>query len=374
MLYRTPDLTPADEQVVAGIRRMRAELSDQLRTPRRWQGGLRRSTQAKAVQGSNSIEGYVVDEQDAAAAIDGDSPLSADQRTWAEILGYRRTLTYVIQMAQVPGFRVDAQTLRTMHFMLLEHDLGKSPGRWRESDIYVRREETGDAVYEGPDPDLVPGLVDEFVASLDDRSADPLVRAAMAPLNLVMIHPVRDGNGRMARIVQTLVLGQDVGIDPTFASIEEWLGRNTDAYYRILAATGQGAWHPENDAAPWVRFNLRAHHMQAQTFQRRFRETQLMLVAIGGVVGRARLPERVEDVLLDAALGMRIRRPGYLDRTGVDERTGTRDLARLSDAGLLTAHGHTRGRYYLAVPSLADVVDPIRAAREPLTDPYPDLA
>lgn len=373
MLYRTPDLTSYDDDVIASIRGIRADLADQLRVPRRWQGTLRRTTQAKAVQGSNSIEGYVIDEQDAAAAIDGEEPLSADQRTWAEILGYRRALTYVIQMSAVPGFRVDAQTLRTMHFMLLEHDLAKSPGRWRESDIYVRREETGDAVYQGPDPELVPSLVDELVTSLHEDAADPLVRAAMAHLNLVMIHPFRDGNGRMARILQTLVLGQDVGVEPTFASIEEWLGRNTAAYYRVLAETGQGTWNPGNDARPWVRFNLRAHHMQAQTHHRRFRESQLMLTAIGGAVAKARLPERVEDVLFDAALGIRIRRPGYLERAGVDERTGTRDLTRLSDAGLLSAHGNTRGRYYLVGPALAEVIEPIRAARAPLEDPYPDL-
>lgn len=325
------------------------------------------------MQGSNSIEGYVVDEQDAAAAIDGEEPLSADQRTWAEILGYRRALTFVIQRAQVPGFRLDAQTLRTMHFMLLEHELAKSPGRWRESLIYVRHEESGDAVYQGPDPDLVPELIDEFVVSLHDDTADPVVRAAMAHLNLEMIHPFRDGKGRTARVVQTLVLGQDVGVEPTFTSIEEWLGRNASSYYRVLADTGRGEWNPGNDAHAWVRFILRAHHMQAQTFQRRFRESQLMLRAIGGVVGRARLPERVEDVLFDAALGIRVRRPGYLERVGVDERTGTRDLARLSHAGLLAAHGNTRGRYYLVGTTLAEVIDPIRQARPPLADPYPDL-
>ena len=78
----------------------------------------------------------------------------------------------------------------------------------------------------------------------------------MAHLNLVMIHPFRDGNGRMARALQTMVLAQDQVVEPTFSSIEEWLGNNTQDYYDVLAATGRGAWHPANDATLWVKFNL----------------------------------------------------------------------------------------------------------------------
>ena len=94
----------------------------------------------------------------------------------------------------------------------------------------------------------------------------------MAHLNLVMIHPFRDGNGRMARALQTLVLSRGGIGEPAFSSIEEWLGGNTEDYYRVLAATGAGAWHPERSAALWVKFNLRAHHIQAQTVRRRYRE------------------------------------------------------------------------------------------------------
>ena len=94
----------------------------------------------------------------------------------------------------------------------------------------------------------------------------------MAHLNLVMIHPFRDGNGRMARALATLVLTRsDIG-EPEFSSIEEWLGANTEDYYSVLAHTGHGSWHPRADAAPVARFNLRAHHMQAQTIARRVNE------------------------------------------------------------------------------------------------------
>ena len=70
-LYAAPALTAEDEAVLREIHQMRKELRHFLRTPRRWEGVLRRSALARAIQGSNSIEGYVVDEDDAAAAVDG---------------------------------------------------------------------------------------------------------------------------------------------------------------------------------------------------------------------------------------------------------------------------------------------------------------
>jgi Fic family protein len=49
----------------------------------------------------------------------------------------------------------------------------------------------------------------------------------MAHLNLVMIHPFRDGNGRMARCLQSVVLAREGVLSPVFMSVEEYLGRNT---------------------------------------------------------------------------------------------------------------------------------------------------
>lgn len=66
-------------------------------------------------------------------------------------LGYRRVLTYVLHVATEPGFHIDSMTLRSMHFMLLEHDLSKSPGRYRTRSVYVRDDVTDTTVYEGPD-------------------------------------------------------------------------------------------------------------------------------------------------------------------------------------------------------------------------------
>lgn len=373
MLYAYPALDLEDDQVLEEIARYRAALAEQLRVPRRWTGSLRRTALARAIRGSNSIEGIHVELDDAAAALDEDEALSADQRTFAEIRGYRQALGYVLAMAGDEHFAIDTSALRSMHYMVLAHDLAKSPGQYRTHEVYVHDERTDETVYTGPEPDEVSGLMEELVRDLNDhREEDPLVQAAMAHLNLVMIHPFRDGNGRMARALQTLVLARKGIAEPEFASIEEWLGANTDDYYRVLAVTGEGAWNPTHDAHLWVKFNLRAHHMQAQTVHTRWERAQEAWAVLDDLTSRGSLPERVTNPLYDAALGFRLRRSSYVKQTEVDARTASRDFRAMVDAGLLAPVGQTKGRYYVAGPALGPVREATRR-RSPLLDPYPWL-
>jgi Fic family protein len=372
VLYTAPTLTSEDETVLGEIHQMRRELRHVLRTPRRWEGSLRRSALARAIQGSNSIEGYVVAEDDAAAALDGEEPISADEKTFAEIQGYRQALGYVLAMGDAEYSTFNATEIRAMHYMMLAHDHSKSPGRYRRGPIYVHDERSDQVVYEGPDAAMVPDLIDALVDSLHTgHSSDPVVRSAMAHLNLVMIHPFRDGNGRMARALATLVLTRsDIG-EPEFSSIEEWLGANTDDYYSVLAYTGHGSWPPRDNAHMWLTFNLRAHHMQAQTIARRVGEAGDTWKELDALVSAHDLPERTMEAMFDAVLGYRVRRAGYLKRADVTEQTATRDLAALTAAGILTAHGNGRGRYYVAGEPLHLIQERRRSRRMPLRDPYP---
>lgn len=374
MLYAFPDTDLEDASVIAELTEMRNDLAQHLRVPRRWTGSLRRTSLARAIRGSNSIEGIHVDLDDADAALDDEEPLSADQRTFAEIRGYRQALGYVLAMSTDPHFTLDTSAVRSMHYMMLSHDLGKSPGRYRQGEIYVTDDQTERIVYTGPPADDVADLVEHLTGSITaHRHHDPVVQAAMAHINLVMIHPFRDGNGRMARALQTLVLATAGIAEPEFASIEEWLGANTDDYYRVLAVTGRGAWHPENDAHLWVKFNLRAHHLQAQTVRDRLARTVRAYELLDGEVNPdGTLPDRSIDALYTALLGYRIRRSTYVTRSGVDERTASRDLRALTDLGYLRAVGETKGRHYVRGPAL-DAVGEALGPRRQLVDPYPWL-
>lgn len=378
MLFRTPDLDEIELEVLAQIDARKQKLRWQLHEPRRWFGSIRRMQFAKAVQGSNSIEGYNAELDDAAAIDLGEDPLDADEEARLALKGYRDAMTYVLQLATEDEFSYSEQLLKSLHFMMTNYDLKNRPGLWRAGSIYVRNDDSGDILYEGPDVDLVPQLMESLVAALNEAdTAPPTVRAGMAHLNLVMVHPFRDGNGRMARCLQTLVLAREKILSPAFCSIEEYLGRNTESYYTVLAKVGAGEWHPERDARPWIRFILAAHLRQAQTLVRRVREGEQLWDAIERRVRQLHLPDRTVSVLWDAAMGYRVRNVTYraiFEESAEDtisEAVASRDLRQLVDTGLLIPRGEKRGRFYIRSEELWGMRHAIISARDLRDDSDP---
>jgi Fic family protein len=357
---------------LAEVDRLRKELSYIHKTPQRWYGILRKNTFAKAIQGSNSIEGYAITTDDAVAAVQGEDP-SIDTKTvtWQAVLGYREAMTYVLQKAEDQYFTFSAEILKALQYMMVKHDLTKNPGRWRPGTIYVRREPTGEILYEGPEAKYIPTLIDELVEDLNNKvSSDHVViRAAMAHLNLVMIHPFSDGNGRMGRCLQSLALAKDGVTEPLFSSIEEYLGRNTEAYYAVLGEVGGGGWHPERNTKPWMRFCLTAHYRQAMTLLRRTRMMEKVWDEVEVQVRRLLLPERCIVSVAEAALGYKIANPTYRNSAGVSEVVARNDLRELTQRGLLESIGEKRGRYYVASPSLKEIKVRV-AENKRIPDPF----
>ena len=370
MIFQTPAPDAGELAVHRAVDQLREKLAYATRS-RRWVGLLSRVTMARVIQGSNSIEGFNVSVQDALAAVDGDQPLDASGDTWAAILGDRNAMAYVLQLADDEHFRYSPDLIRSLHFTMTGYDLAKRPGRWRSADIFVQNEAAGERVYEGPDGDLAPGLVDELVSELNGNSHDPvMVRAAMAHLNLVMIHPFSDGNGRMARCLQSLVLARRGIVSPEFLSIEEYLGRNRQSYFEILASVGAGRWNPDRDARPWVRFCLTAHYRQAMTLLRRSREYHRLFDAVDELIDRFALAPRVFSALADAAQGFRVVNARYRSEAEISQSVASRDLAHLCGLGLLDAHGARRGRFYSAAPLVIELRQKTREPRLPISDPF----
>lgn len=379
IVFSTPAPDGSEREVLAMIGELRSELRHRVAEPRRWLGGLRRIAFARAVQASNSIEGYVATLDDVVAAVDDEPAEESDRATELATIGYRDAMTYVLQLAREPAFALDESLLRALHFMMLRHELDKNPGRWRPGAIYVRSEPSGEVVYEGPEADRVPGLIAATIGEIErGDEAPPLVRGAMAHLNLAMIHPFSDGNGRMARCLQTLVLARERIVAPVFSSIEEYLGGHTRAYYDVLAEVGQGSWNPQRDARPWVRFCLTAHYRQARTHLRRIGEAERLWEECAALAVRKGLPERCAGGLADAANGLRLRNPGYRKlveiTTGekIRELTASRDLKAMVGAGLLKPIGERRGRRYVAAEPLLELREKVMEqgpARE-TADPF----
>lgn len=380
-IFTAPVPDDADLLVINEIERLRGELSNYVsHQPRRWFGNLQRMSFARAVRGSNWIEGYRASLDDVLDTIEGEEPLDTTAETKAALAGYRDALTYVLQLAEADP-RIDESLLNALHFMMTKHDLSARPGRYRQGAVWVA-DENGDHVYDSPAAESVEPLMGRLIESLDhDRSAPVMFQAAMAHLNLTMIHPFRDGNGRMARALQTMVLSRDGIVSPIFSSVEEHLGRNTDAYYAVLSEVGQGSWHPEYSARPWIRFMLRAHYQQAWTLQKRIHETEHLYDSITQLVDRYNLPNRATGALADAARGRRLRRSIYIhlveltDGDPISDLTASRDLKAMVDARVLEPTGEGRGRMYHGSEQLRSLWHDIRAARPPRAhdDPYVTL-
>jgi Fic family protein len=181
----------------------------------------------------------------------------------------------------------------------------------------------------------------------------------------------------MARCLQTLVLAREGILVPEFCSIEEYLGKNTPDYYRVLAEVGKGYWQPKNDARPWVRFCLTAHYRQARTILQRWKESDRLWGLLSDEVKRRKLPERYAFALFDAAAGYRVRRATYQPVADVSEGLATKDLAAIVGTGLLKPVGERRGRYYVASPELEAIRHRAIGPRLPIEDPFegkPQLA
>lgn len=375
MIFTSCELGDRELAVIDDINDLRTRLRTFLHEPKRWTGSLRRLSFARNIQGSNSIEGFDANLDDAAAVAVGEEPLDSDQETRLALEGYRNAMTYVLQRADDADFDASVSLFKSLHFMMTGYSLANRPGRWRAGPIYVRDDATGEIVHEGADVADVPELMAELADAINTSDDEPLVRAAMAHLNVVMIHPFRDGNGRMARCVQSLVLARNSLVSPVFMSVEEYLGRNTAAYYDVLASVGGGRWAPGRDTRPWVRFTLTAHLRQARTLERRFDEAMRLWLAIEHLAGDRE--ERQLAALNDAAMGLKLRRATYLKIAGesgseISEQTAGRDLKALADQGFLEAHGERRGRYYLGTDKLQKVWRDIHGARahSDNTDPF----
>jgi Fic family protein len=345
-IFEPPVLDNAELAVIDQLDDLRRQLRYTTERSVRWSGSLSRAMRARAVLGSNSIEGYDVPEEEGLAALQGEEPAGTSEETWLAIQGYRHAMTYVLQLSDDPHFQFNQGFIRSMHYMMLSYNLRKHPGRWRPGPMYVRNEQKQEIVYEAPPASEVPDLMGELIQSLESDDIPRLVHAAMAHLNLVMIHPFSDGNGRMARCLQTLILARSGVIEKQFCSIEEWLGRHTAEYYEVLSRVGQGSWHPENDTRPWIRFNLKAHFQQAELLRVRADRTASIWGDLEDLVKDKGLPERAIYALFDATVGFRVRNSTYRPVAEVSEQVASRDLKAMVDADLLVALGEARGRSY----------------------------
>jgi Fic family protein len=383
MLFRYDKLDADELRVLARIAEMRSELRHFVQAePRRWTGLLARMTRARALRASNSIEGINVSDEDALAAVDGQDLIDTERPTRLAIEGYQSAMNFILQRCRDPKFVFTTDFILSVHFMITQSDLSANPGNWRRGWIGVRNSQTGEIVHNGVDRDLLEPLMTELVKYMNDPKSNMVIRGAMTHLNVAMLHPFSDGNGRTARCLQTAILAHDGIAAPIFSSIEEYVGRNQQAYYDVLAKVGGGDWNPERDCKPWIRFCLTGHYREAQALQRRYAEFDRVYDELASMVQRHGLPERATMAVLEASFGLRVRNASYRSTVDISNNLASRDFKGLVDAGLLAPEGEKRGRVYVASEAVRSVRekhrlpragdDPFAPAHE-LAPPQPDL-
>jgi Fic family protein len=251
---------------------------------------LREHALIESAVSSNRIEGVSVDPSRVRDVLVSPEPLFRD-RDEEEVRGYRDALTWIHQDLQhIP---VSSETIQRLHAM--------TRGQIWDAGLY--KEKDGDIIERYPDgrervrfrtvpaketPAAMSQLVGDWQACLEERWVPPLIALAAFNLDFLCIHPFRDGNGRVSRLLwllQSYQLSIEVG---RYISLERLVEQNKDRYYETLEQSSQG-WH-EGKHDPWpyinyVLFILKTAYREfidrvGETSGPRGSKTQLVLEAI----------------------------------------------------------------------------------------------
>lgn len=356
MLYATPPITDDLRARLDELDELRNALGREVNHPSPWLGTLRRAVKAASVESSVSIEGYTVPHEEAAAIVAGDEPADPDDENRMAVACYARAMDHVGVMGLDPVFRWNDRVMLDLHFDVCYFQRDKSPGHWRTGPIGVTGTDGG-TVYTAPDGKSVIPLMSEVVEWLSqgDVDAHAVVRGAMAHLHAVSVHPFRDGNGRISRIVQSLVLAREGLLSPEFASIEEYLAAHTLEYYDVLQRVQGGRYQPDRDASEWVLFCVEAHIAQARKRLKQIMEAAARWSHLERLAESKGWNDRLVIALEQSLIGG-TDRSSYGREADVSSATASNDFRRLLDAGLVVQKGRGRNIRYAASDDLRDQV------------------
>jgi Fic family protein len=215
-----------------------ARVLDERILPRRWAGRLRRALEAEAVAASTSMEGVPVTVDDTLRILAGDPPEDVSTTDQALVRGYREAMTYVQRRADDGQLRWNRELVVAVQDRVLAGSFADGAGRLREGSAWVTNSLTGEVVFQPPDHELVPTLVDELCQEIEAAEWHPAVGAAWIHVALAAVHPFRDGNGRTARVLSSLTMYRGGFRHPAFTNLEEWWGRHTAEYYAAFECLG----------------------------------------------------------------------------------------------------------------------------------------
>jgi Fic family protein len=224
----------------------------------------------QSVESSNRIEGVTVEPARLRPLVLGNA--RPRDRSEQDIQGYRRALNLIHTASQ--NLNITPDLIQRLH-RTIQEGTGDA-GHWKrvENEIVELRAGEPPVVRFRPlSPAATPGAIEEMCLSyryaLDQENVPPVLAVACLVLDFLCIHPFRDGNGRVSRLLTLLALyhhGYEVG---RYISLERLVEESREDYYRVLQQSSVG-WHEEqHDILPWLNYFLSIVRRAYREFEER---------------------------------------------------------------------------------------------------------
>jgi Fic family protein len=306
---------------------------------------LRRVATIESIGSSTRIEGAKLSDRDVERLLANLQLGSLATRDEQEVAGYAEVMDTIFNAYD--AIPLTENHIRQLHRDLLVH----SPKDERHRGAYKTLTNNVEAFDEEgkslgvvlatatpfDTPRLMAELVDWVVTREADRSLHPLLVISIFVVVLLEIHPFQDGNGRLSRVLTTLLLLRaGYGYVP-YSSLESVIEQSKEGYYLSLRRT-QGTIRTERpDWNPWLEFFLRALQRQKQRLEKKMERERIMLGA---------LPELSVLILELAREHGRVTVAEAAKVSGASRHTVKDHLKSLTEQGHLTLRGAGRGAWY----------------------------
>jgi Fic family protein len=321
--------------------------------PRRWAGRLRRDLEVEAVAASVGMEQVPVTVDEVRRILAGERVAGVSDVDQSLVLGYREAMEYVLRRADDPGFRWNRELVVGLHDRVLGGNYALGAGRLAAGPRFVVDRATGAERFTPPFSDLVPELVDRACSRMEAGHEHAAMASGWIHVATAAIHPFRDGNGRVARVLASLAMYRGGFQLREFTSLEEWWGNHLSDYYAAFDCLGP-VFAEDADVTQFLTVHIEAQLAQVRALDLRRRVERRIWESLEDAVEEARLQRRLVHAVWDAFFERDVTPAYYMGVTDVSRATATNDLAAGVAAGLLEPRGAGRTRRYVAGGALYD--------------------
>jgi Fic family protein len=263
------------------------------------------------------------------------------QKDIQEIVNYRTALTSARDyLADRP---ISLGLLREMHKILLDSVRGqdKSPGEFRKEQNWIGPYGVTfeQATFVPPSPFQLMNHLEQWETYLRGNDIDNLLQAGVVHAQFELIHPFKDGNGRIGRLLIPLFLYQKKCISSPMFYLSAYLEEHREDYYQALRKISQ-----QQDWNTWLAFFLQAIEQQAIENASRVRKIHLLYDEMKEpirTISHSQYTIQALDGLFDRPI---FQTSDFVKRTGIPKQTTMPMLRQLKEAGILTALREASGR------------------------------